>query len=506
MSARSRLPRRSVLLAGAALASAGLLAACGTSGSDTSSTPLPGLTKDTIKVGFSVNDLGTLAKSLGFKQPDYGGYDKQIAAINAIIKDVNSSGGMGGRQVQPVFNRYLGSNDAPTYAEAQCKKFTQDDRVTATMIDGGFQNNTIPCFASAKTLLLMQSLLAIDQTQFERNSPYLWSPTNPEYTGFLKAEMKTLNDAGFFTGAKGVLLMPADDEVSRRVTNSVAIPYLKSVGVTNVQASYIDSTNTGTLGASATAALSTGKNAGLDRVVVIGGARIQPVALSDQAAVGYESKWAVATYDNPIFSENNPDSIIPELRNGMVGLGYAPAQDVNQQQTPAFPDPTNPAQKKCYDVVTAAGATPPENLRNNWKMSMLYCDAIYFLDTAFDQLAGKDEVTGAEFKDAAGKIGTTYRSAMAFNSQWGPNVYAGTNSAMKLSWDSAAGAFKYDGTIVTFAAGSADAAAVTSQPAGAAPTSAAPAPSVASTPGSSVAGVPPASTGPVPLETITINP
>ena len=95
----------------------------------------------------------------------------------------------------------------------------------------------------------------------------------------------------------------------------------KSIGVSKITSSYIDSTNTGTLGATSSAALNTGKNGKYDRVIVIGGARIEPVALSDQAAVGYPSKWGVSTYDNPIFTQNNPDSIVTELRLGMTGIG-----------------------------------------------------------------------------------------------------------------------------------------------------------------------------------------
>ena len=103
---------------------------------------------------------------------------------------------------------------------------------------------------------------------------------------------------------------------------------MSSIGVTKVQVSYVDGTNTGTLGQTSSAALIAGKNAKLNRVIVIGGARIEPVVLSDQNAKGYNSTWSISTYDNPIFMQNNPNSIQTELRNGMVGLGYMPAQDL----------------------------------------------------------------------------------------------------------------------------------------------------------------------------------
>ena len=69
-----------------------------------------------------------------------------------------------------------------------------------------------------------------------------------------------MNSANYFAGNTGVLLMPSDDEVSRRVTDTIVKPYLASIGITKVQASYIDSSTTGSLGATSSAALIAGRN------------------------------------------------------------------------------------------------------------------------------------------------------------------------------------------------------------------------------------------------------
>ena len=103
MRAASPRRRKSSLVVGLAamLAAALVLAGCGTSGKSSSSPPLPGVTDTSVKLGFSIVDLGELANALGFIQPDYGGYEQNEKVIKALVDYVNKNGGMGGRQVTP---------------------------------------------------------------------------------------------------------------------------------------------------------------------------------------------------------------------------------------------------------------------------------------------------------------------------------------------------------------------------------------------------------------------
>jgi hypothetical protein len=495
--------RRRRLAASAAAAVAFALVAAGCSTESNSQQPegqpLPGITATTVNVGFNIVDLGELSAALGFVQPDYGGVAGVTRQIQAVVDHVNANGGMGGRQVVPNIKGYVGGTDSPAQAQAQCSAFTQDGNAFGVIAEGLFQTNAIPCYAAARTLVFDVSLIARDQTSFEQSAPYLWSPINPEYGSFLQAQLQQMQTAGFFTGATGVLLMPADDEVSRRVTESIAKPFLAQAGVTQVQTSYVDSTNTASLGESVATALAAGKSRRLNRVVTVGGARIEAVALSDAEAVGYESVWGMSTYDNPFFIENNTEFIIGELRNGMAGLGYSPFLDIgNASLTPTFPDPSNPGEQLCFDIVNAAGATPPENLRPNWRLAMMYCDGIMFMKAALDRLPGTDTVTGEDFTEAVAGIGDAYRPASVFSASWGPGVYAGTNSGRALSWNATCACFEYGTTDVPF--GPSVAIPATSPTAAPPPASTAPPAPAASPPASPPASAP-ASPAPVPAPT-----
>ena len=75
---------------------------------------------------------------------------------------------------------------------------TQDRQVFAAVMDGQYQDNALPCYYNANTLMLDQTVTAHDQTQFEQYRNYLWSPTQPEYGSFLVAHLENLLANGFF--------------------------------------------------------------------------------------------------------------------------------------------------------------------------------------------------------------------------------------------------------------------------------------------------------------------
>ena len=110
--------------------------------------PSPGVSADTVNVGYLVVDIGEIAKNLGFKNVEDGGFDVTTKGIQAVVNYVNTNGGAGGRKLNPIIKPYTGQLDSPEYAEAQCRAFTQDAEIFAIAMDGQFQNNARPCYQS----------------------------------------------------------------------------------------------------------------------------------------------------------------------------------------------------------------------------------------------------------------------------------------------------------------------------------------------------------------------
>lgn len=95
----------------------------------------PGVTDDAIKVGITYVDLEAVRQFVDLDQGDYE------AAYQAVIDDINASGGIGGRRIEPVFAPVSPLGTAP--AEEACVKLTEDEDVFAVI--GFFQDDAVSC-------------------------------------------------------------------------------------------------------------------------------------------------------------------------------------------------------------------------------------------------------------------------------------------------------------------------------------------------------------------------
>ena len=325
------------------------------------------------------------------------------------------------------------------------------------VFEGQLQNNVRPCYATRKTIMIDQGLLAKDQTEFERFAPYLWSPTFPEYGGYLKTQLQTLQSAGWLTGAKGVSIIGIDNDVARRQIDQSVIPFLASVGITNTQKFFIDTANIGSLGAGSSTALTGTANAGLDRVLVVGGGRILPIAVTTSEANDLVNvKWAISSYDSPLFLQDNPTTVVAATLDGMIGFGALPDGDIRDDPALPFPNPANTQEVLCKQIVDTAGVAPVSGLRTDYKSAFMHCDGTFFLKAVIDR-APKNLTAGA-FRDAAFGLGSTFRSSQTFGSLMSPGKYSATNVGRALYFDKTCdnpitktkGCFRYQGGDVPF--------------------------------------------------------
>jgi len=427
------------------------------SGAQVDNDASPGVTADSITIGFLITDLGKVQEQLGFKQANYGGKEGVTAQINAIVNAVNANGGLGGRKVIADIKSYEGSQDSPEYAESLCNSFTSDDQVFAVIFEGQFQNNVRPCYTARRTLMIDQGLFSKDQAEFEKFAPFLWSPTFPEYGSFLRTQMRELANSGWLQGSQGVAIVGVDSEVTRRQIQNTVLPALTQAGVSKTATYFVDTSNVGSLGAGSTSALNGVASGGLDRIVVIGGSRILPILVGSQEAATTKAKFAISSYDSPLFLQDNPGSVVASTLDGMVGFGFMPAGDIRDDPSLPFPDPAMPNQVLCKQIIDAAGATPPEGVRTNYKSGLQYCDAALFLKAVIDR--APKELTPQSFRDAAWQVSTAYSSSLNFGGTLQPGKYSAATIGRVLVYDQACknpvkdavGCFQYRGQNVPFA-------------------------------------------------------
>jgi hypothetical protein len=376
-----------------------------------------------------------LSKQLGFVNVEDGGYPNVSKGIQAIVDYINANGGLGGRRMNAVIKPYDAQQDSPEYAEAVCKSFTQDAQVFIMGFDGQFQNSARPCYRSGRAIMLDQTLVAHDQTEFEQFAPYLWTVSNPEFNGFVTTQLSALRDSGWFNGSKGVAVVYPDTEVTRRAAQTIVNPFLAQVGVTNSKEFAIDSSNAGSLGATASLALAGAQTAGLDRIFVVGGARVMALMLAAPEAQTLEAKYSISTFDSPAFFVDNPDVIVAERRSGMAGVGFQGGGDMRLGSGGvAFPDPANPQEVLCKQIIDQAGAAPPAQNRENYRVVFQHCDTAFLMKAAFDRMP-KDDISAESFRTAVWSLGDAWRGALAYAPGWTSGSYAGAKVGRGVYWD-----------------------------------------------------------------------
>ena len=90
-----------------------------------STEPGVGVTDDTIKIGVVMVDYEPIKDYIDFNRGD------QQAVTQAIIDDINDKGGIAGRQIEPVYKKYVSIGSAgPLEA---CTMMTEDEKVFATV-------------------------------------------------------------------------------------------------------------------------------------------------------------------------------------------------------------------------------------------------------------------------------------------------------------------------------------------------------------------------------------
>jgi len=224
----------------------------------------PGVTDREIKIGIVYPDLASVRQFVNIDQGDYEG------AYNALIKDINSKGGIDGRMIVPVYGKI--NLLSPGAAQETCLKLTQDEKVFAVL--GSFNGDEPLCYVQANRTATIGGQLTARR----------YALAKAPWFSFLRGGDEVADGIALFnsnhelTGKKVAVISNVE---GRAVMNETVIPALHRIGVTPVQ--------TGVLDAPASDAAAVNQQigvfvekfqaAGADTVVVVGsmGAGFPPV-------------------------------------------------------------------------------------------------------------------------------------------------------------------------------------------------------------------------------------
>jgi hypothetical protein len=194
------------------------------------STSTRGVTATSINVVFPVVAINSLAGKEGFAEDKE--YNEQIPAIHLYVNQINKSGGINGRKINPIIVQFDPTSDANM--ESLCKQWIQGSPAAFAVVDGigTWEQDDQLCVAQqGQTPLLSAWSTTTNWTNLA--SPYLWW-TGPDMTPVLAAVVKWGMSSGRLGHGKKVGVVVSDQAPDQDALNDYLLPDLKKVGITPV--------------------------------------------------------------------------------------------------------------------------------------------------------------------------------------------------------------------------------------------------------------------------------
>jgi hypothetical protein len=191
------------------------------------STSARGVTATTINVAFPVANLDALASTYGFAGDVE--YTEQTKAINLFVNQINDSGGINGRKINPVITTYNPASDASM--QAQCENWTQGNPPIFAVLDGvgTFTGPNELCVTQQGHTPMLSQWTTVSQFT-QAGSPYLWW-TGPDDAAILQALVTWGKGQGTIGGKAKLGVVVGDRASDQDALNNYLLPDLKRVGV-----------------------------------------------------------------------------------------------------------------------------------------------------------------------------------------------------------------------------------------------------------------------------------
>jgi len=197
---------------------------------DQASTSSAGVSAHTINVVFPVSNLQALSLNLGFATDVE--YTEQSQAIELFVTQINDSGGIHGRKINPVIVPFDPTNE--TAMRALCKDWTEGGADVFAVLDGvgtWTGDNQLCITEEGHTPLLSQWTTVTNWTQ--KGSPYLWW-TGPDDAAILQATVSWGLSGGLLGHGQKLGVIAGDRASDQTALNQYLLPDLKRAGVTPV--------------------------------------------------------------------------------------------------------------------------------------------------------------------------------------------------------------------------------------------------------------------------------
>ncbi|HEU5033322.1 MAG TPA: hypothetical protein VFT62_01045 [Mycobacteriales bacterium] len=352
----------------------------------------PGVTATTIYVGEDYEpDAATADAALGAAQANPG---DTKAETEAVIRYINTHGGIAGRKISPIWYRANLNDSATTSAQQACALWTQDHKVFV-LSGGDFRGASVlmdQCTAHEGGIQVNSGQITLETTALNAQFPAdinLNGLTNDRAMGYTIGGLEQLN---YFTSGARVGIATWDDSNFQYGINHVALPALARLGLRNVPVEYVKSPPSyGDLSAT-TASVSSAvlkfSQLHIDHVILFDGA----TGVAGGGILTLEwMQQAHSQHYNPRYGLNSGGgfnalgSALPaDQRANSLGVSWEPPLD--ETSTDFAAAKLSPQAKLCQQIMDKAGQHVSTN--NAVAIQFAICDHYFFLKHALDHVTG----------------------------------------------------------------------------------------------------------------------
>jgi hypothetical protein len=377
-------------------ATGGTTGAVGSSGSSsgTSGGAVANKDRTPIRVGFEIIKGGNAAVSAAFGTPVNFGDGK--LEVNAIVRDLNKRGGIGGRPIVPVFGE-LNVAEGDAGRDTACRQMTEDGKVSFILTVVNVSQAFVACAAKHGVPVVNASFGSGDEDLYKQYGDFLFSPSLININRELRLVLDSLKETKRISPAvKTGVLIDGTDPQFPRVYNRTVKPILDRWGVPHVPYTVASE-------ADVSSAILRFQQEGVKLVVFIAPSGILEVLFMNAAEQQlYRPAYGVGDSVDPWFvADAAPENQV----KGMSGAGSLPLSNV---ATPQYP--TTPREKKCLDLIRQAGENNAE--RHSSITATVYCEVVYAFAAVGQRVSGK--LTAAAFRAAYPTVGTSYAPVTTF--------------------------------------------------------------------------------------------
>lgn len=382
-----------------------------------------GLTDDTIRVGFEIvdDDAGETNRRLGISEVAARDEDRE-AFVNLIVEDINTRGGVAGREVEPVIHVSDENDSAEVRAQRTCAAFTEDNEVFTVSLYSHFTNGTVRrCLQERGVPMVTGGLSLADNRVFEQTDEYV-EVENLSLTRIPEAQIRGLVEQGFFDDDSTlddpvrIGLVRLDSAPFERATEESLKPALARHGLElTEEVAVTHSQSNQQLGGQANEvnnAVLRFRSSGITHVLFLQDRPSASLFFMMQAeSQGYRPLYGLNTQDGGQLIAN---AVPPEQLEGAMGVGWKPFIDVPTGEDPG----TNDAREHCLELMRDGGQEFSD--RNSMLVAQVHCDMGYFIQAAGD--AAAPSLTTESFMAGVRSLETSFEAGQTWRTNFGDSL------------------------------------------------------------------------------------